>query len=75
MSIIYWLVIIVMNQWKVNIDKWFKNSIQIRHEYTIVNLLYVDNTGKYQKYITRNMDHIGSLQYTQMGQFGSRGAK
>ena len=48
-SIIDWSVVTTRKQRQVNIDNVRENSRQVKHEYTIGNLVYVENTGIYSK--------------------------
>ena len=40
------------------IDNYHKNTIQVRIDYAIGNLVYVEETCVYQNHITRNKDRI-----------------
>ena len=48
-SVIYRKVITVNKQRQVNIDKFWKNSSQVSHDYAVENLVYVYKTGIYHK--------------------------
>ena len=48
-QIVYCNIVTARNQKQVNIDNVKKNDGQVSHGYKIGNLVYVENTGIYQK--------------------------
>ena len=44
-SLVYWCVITSGKQQQVGIYNAYKNSILVRYEYTVGNIVYVDKSG------------------------------
>ena len=70
MSIVDWSVVTASKQWRFEIDNVSKNFRQVRHDYNIGNLVYVEKTGNC---IIGNKDRIKSLKSSQMVPFEFRG--
>ena len=74
-SVVDWQVEIAVNQCQVDIGNFRGNSRWVTHDYTIVDLVYVEMTGIYRKLDYLKRDHIESLKYLQTVQFDSNGDK
>ena len=48
-SVVDWRVVTDRNQKQVNIDNSHKNTKQVRHDYAISGIVYVEKTDVYQK--------------------------
>ena len=57
-SIFYWRVLAAKKQWQVDIDNVRENTSQVRHDYEIGNIVYVEKTGIYRKLDDKKKDHI-----------------
>ena len=57
-SIIDWRIVTTRTQRQINIDNVSETARQVMHDYAIGNLVYVENTGIYQK-----------LDYKKQGQY------
>ena len=73
MPIVDWCVVTARKQRKFDIYNARENNRQVRHEYTLGNIVYVEKTGIHRKLYYKNTDRIESLKSSQNVPLDSRG--